>query len=227
MPTGTLAPVARQQFFDANGDPLALGKLYTYASGTATPSPIYTDALLQAAHPFPAVLDSGGWLTIYMPALAQKWILYDATNTLIWTVDPVSAVGLNASGVYEVIYLGGDSTSPITLAAYPSGATVDKTHAGTGLYVIDAATIASGTYVLQAMILSTGGGTVSVALVDLLAGLPDTPIATVTGTSATGASGQSSAITFAAGGSAHTYAIKTKITAGSGFAWGISIIKTG
>jgi hypothetical protein len=34
-----LAPVARQRFFDANGDPLVGGKLYSYQAGTTTHLP--------------------------------------------------------------------------------------------------------------------------------------------------------------------------------------------
>ena len=89
MATGTLAPVARQQFFDANGDPLANGFLYTFLSGTATPSPIYTTSALNVAHPNPARFDAGGFLTIYMAAVSQKWRVEDQFNVVQYTVDPV------------------------------------------------------------------------------------------------------------------------------------------
>ena len=40
----SLSPNAKQQFFDANGNPLAGGKVYTYAAGTTTPIVTYTDS---------------------------------------------------------------------------------------------------------------------------------------------------------------------------------------
>jgi hypothetical protein len=117
---GTLAPVARQQFFSANGVPLAAGLLNTYASGTATRSPIYTDSALLVPHPNPAVLDAGGFLTIYMAAVSQKWILTDSLGVLQWTVDPVQSIGLAGSGgdVFETYEFGGDSASPITATSF-------------------------------------------------------------------------------------------------------------
>jgi hypothetical protein len=38
-----LSPLLRQRFFDSNGNPLAGGKLYSYAAGTTTPQSTYTD----------------------------------------------------------------------------------------------------------------------------------------------------------------------------------------
>lgn len=227
MPTGTLAPVARQQFLDANGNPLAAGQLFTYLSGTSTPSPIYTDSALLIPHPNPAILDAGGFLTIYMGAVSQKWILQSATNVVQWTVDPVNSVGLSSAGgdVLEVFEFGGDSTSPVTATTYPAGATVAQTHAGTALLVIDPATIPAGSYVLAAMIQESGGALVSVALVDLLAGAPNTPIAVASGTSTTGARVVSGVITFPAGGVSHTFAIKTQTASGAAFVWGVQLVK--
>jgi len=39
-----LAPQPKAQFFDANGNPLVGGKVYTYAAGTSTPLSTFTDA---------------------------------------------------------------------------------------------------------------------------------------------------------------------------------------
>jgi len=39
----TLTPTPKQQFLDANGNPLSGGKVYTYAAGTTTPLVTYTD----------------------------------------------------------------------------------------------------------------------------------------------------------------------------------------
>lgn len=228
MAIGSLAPVARQQFFDLNGDPLAGGLLYTYQSGTSTPDPIYTDGNLLVPHPNPAVLDSGGYLTIYMAAVSQKWILKNSAGVTQWTVDPVQSVGLSGAGgdVFQSFGFGGDSTSPVTAAAYPSGALVSATHAGTALLVVDPSNIPAGSYVLRAMVLEAGGALVSVALVDLLGGAPDVPLAVASGTSTTGALVTSGPITFPAGGVDHTFAIKAQTAAGAAFVWGVSLAKT-
>lgn len=43
MPTTTLMPLPKQQFFSMGGAPLAGGKVYTYEAGTSTPKETYTD----------------------------------------------------------------------------------------------------------------------------------------------------------------------------------------
>jgi hypothetical protein len=77
------------------------------------------------------------------------------------------------------------------------------------------------------MILSTlGVAQVGVALVNLTDGAPDTPIAEMLGSSATGNVATSGAIVFAAPGAVKNYGIKAKVDTGSGFAWAIQLVKT-
>ena len=94
MSTGLLAPSPVQQFSNALGQPLAGAQLFTYLTGTSTPSPIYTDAACLHPWPNPAIANAAGELTIYMPAVIQKWMLYDALGNLQWTVDPVQSTDL-------------------------------------------------------------------------------------------------------------------------------------
>jgi hypothetical protein len=227
MATGTLAPVAHQQFLSLTGQPLAGGQLFTYLTGTSTPSPVYQDALLQVPQTNPLILDAGGFAdpAIYMPPLAQKWVLFDQFGNLQWSVDPVGSIGLNASGVYEVFNFGGDPTSPITATTYPAGATFAQCHAGTNFYSMNSASIALGTYVLSAMLASPSGAIVTVALVNLSGSSPNTPIATCASISPTGQVVQSAAIAFQAPGTVQVYGIKAQIVSGSGFAWGICLVK--
>jgi len=94
------------QFFDANGVPLAGGKLFTYKAGTTTPAVTYTDILGNTSNPNPIILDSAGrvsgqiWLT---NSEFYKFVLQTSTGTLIWTKDNVpgivAAPGLNSDGV--------------------------------------------------------------------------------------------------------------------------------
>lgn len=92
--TGTLAPSPGLQFFDNNGDPLAGGKIYHYLSGSAQSivSPIYSDSGLTTPYAQPAVMDSAGRIAIYMGAVSQEWVIKDANDVTILTVDPVSGV---------------------------------------------------------------------------------------------------------------------------------------
>lgn len=91
MSAVTLMPVARQQFFDDNGVPLAGGRLYTYVGGTSTPKATYTDATGQTEHTNPIVLDSSGRATVYFSTGAYKLIVMDADNVTLWSEDGVVA----------------------------------------------------------------------------------------------------------------------------------------
>jgi len=94
-----LYPQPKQQYFDANGDPLVGGKVYTYAAGsvgTGTPKATYTTAAASTENANPVVLDSRGEATIYFDGL-YKIILKDADDALIWTQDYVPTNSATAS----------------------------------------------------------------------------------------------------------------------------------
>lgn len=86
-----LMPVPRQQFFDANGVPLAGGKLYTYVAGTSTPLATYTDISGTIQNSNPVILDSGGFATIWLGNGAYKIIVKDLNNVQQWVVDNVTS----------------------------------------------------------------------------------------------------------------------------------------
>jgi len=83
----TLSPYAIQQFFDNNGEPLAGGFLYTYEAGTTTPKVTYTDSAEGTANANPIVLDANGRADIWLDTGAYKFVLEDADNNVIDTVD--------------------------------------------------------------------------------------------------------------------------------------------
>lgn len=78
------------QFFDNDGNPLAGGKIYTYAAGTTTPRATYTDAggLTPASNP--VLLDSEGRASIWMSGY-YKIVVKDSNNVQLWEVDSVTA----------------------------------------------------------------------------------------------------------------------------------------
>ncbi|MGE3681946.1 MAG: hypothetical protein AB7G93_09485 [Bdellovibrionales bacterium] len=84
-----LLPVVRQRFFDANGDPLAGGKVYTYLAGTSTPSATYTDQGGGTPNTNPVILDANGEANIWMGVHRLKVVLTDANDVVQWTVDDV------------------------------------------------------------------------------------------------------------------------------------------
>lgn len=117
MPAVSISPQPKLQFFDSAGDPLAGGKLYTYAAGTTTPLASYTDSTGNVANTNPVVLDARGEASVWLAGAQYKLALYTATNVLVWTVD-----GLN----------GPDQGTLATLAASGGSALVGFLQAGTG-----------------------------------------------------------------------------------------------
>ena len=222
---GTISPSPWFTGLDTDGSPLVGGLLETYVAGTSTPAPTYTDVDLLNPNSNPIVLDAAGRATIFLAAASYKFVLKRADGSTVRTQDNIAATNLGQAGsLGEIFFMGGDPNSPVTRTSYPTGATYDNMHAGSSLFNVDSANL-SGTYVLQAMLLGNGG-TITLALVDLDDGAPDTPLVTVASNSATGALVISGAITFAAGGAAKNYGVKAKVSAGSGYAWGARIVRT-
>lgn len=222
--TGTVMPVPRQQFFDNNGKTLAGGLLYTYLAGTTTPQATYSDVGLTTPNANPIVLDSAGRATVFLSATSYKFVLKTSAGVTIWSQDNIASVNLANSLVgLSLKPFFGSPDVPITATSFPSGASYTAFHAGTLIFNIDSANL-SGTYALEAMMLGTGG-TVSAELVNISDGNPDTAVVTISSVSSTGERVQSSAITFASPGSARNYAIKVKVSAGSGYVWAISLVR--
>ena len=110
-----LPPVFRQRYFDSNGNPLAGGKLYTYASGTSTPQATYTDAGGGAANANPVILDANGEAAVWLdPTLSYKFVLKDSSDVTQWTVDGV--VGLLAPDAVSTSALQDSSVTTAKIA---------------------------------------------------------------------------------------------------------------
>jgi hypothetical protein len=91
--TGVIATIQRIQFFNGLGQPLAGGKLYTYAAGTTTPASTYQDQALTIQNENPIPLDSTGSCIIWLdPAKSYKFALKSKTGVTQpgWPVDNVS-----------------------------------------------------------------------------------------------------------------------------------------
>jgi hypothetical protein len=123
MPTVGIAPVALQQFFDVDGNPLAGGKLFTYSSGTTTPLATYADSGGVTQNPNPLILDSGGFASpgLFLQALAYTFALTDSNNIPQWTQNGIiseQAVshGLNVPSS-QVFTSSGTFTIPTNVSA--------------------------------------------------------------------------------------------------------------
>lgn len=135
-----LSPNPKQQFFDANGDALVGGKIYTYEAGTSTPATTYVDAAGVTQNTNPIILDSRGMCNIWLlNNVNYKYVVKDADDVLIFTTDNIG-VTLSTASFAAPPVLG--STTPNTVYAtdlYASGA-VQFT--GTGAALLNTGTTA-------------------------------------------------------------------------------------
>lgn len=82
----------KARFVDDNGDPLASGKVYTYAAGTSTPLATYTDKDAGTPNANPVVLDARGEADIWLSNSSYKIVLKDSDDNLIYTVDDLKYI---------------------------------------------------------------------------------------------------------------------------------------
>lgn len=93
---GSLLPQPKQTFQDNTGNPLAGGKIYTYAAGTLTPKDTYQDAGLTVANTNPVIANSRGEVVMYGSG-QYRVILKDAQDNTIWDRDNIGGIDLSAA----------------------------------------------------------------------------------------------------------------------------------
>lgn len=170
MATGTVIPSPVFTGIDINGDPVAGGKLHTYAAGTTTNQATYSDVNLTSANANPVVLDSAGRATLYIPAGASfKYVLKSSTDVTLWTADNINAVP-TSTATLDVTVTAGEALSALE-AIYISQGDGGKT-AGRA-YLTDAdQTYSSSAAVLLGLVVSdiASGSTGSVRMGGALGG---------------------------------------------------------
>lgn len=160
-----LAPLVRQRYFDANGVPLAGGKLFSYDAGTTTPRATFTDQTGSTANPNPIILDANGEANVWIGSGFFKFVLKDVNDVVQWTVDKVSIpseAALASAFWRDVIYIS-FTDSPFTLTSAHNGKLISVATAG-GAVVINLPQMS--TIVLPYNIgvqLYSGSNTVSIA----------------------------------------------------------------
>ena len=107
------------QFFDNDGNPLANGKLYTYAAGTSTPKATYTTAAGDIANTNPVILDDAGRAKIFLLG-SYKFVLTDSNDAVIddGTTDNVSAftTTADAADAFFQSFSGNSTQTAFTLS---------------------------------------------------------------------------------------------------------------
>lgn len=126
LPAAVPLPVPRMQFFDQNGRPLAGGKVCTYAAGTTTPQPTYTDSGAGTANANPVILDYAGRASIYITGLSYKIVLLTAgtdqtcsTGVTQWSQDNVTDTA--AFYVQHLLAVSNSSALSFQLLGSPTG----------------------------------------------------------------------------------------------------------
>lgn len=104
--TYQLAPTTVAKFFDANGNPLALGLVYTYQAGTTTPQVSYQSST-GPANTNPIVLNSRGECALWLdPTLNYKINVTDLLGNQMqgWPVDNVPGGFVATSSLGPTLY---------------------------------------------------------------------------------------------------------------------------
>lgn len=113
---GTVMPIWRPQFLDANGAPLSSGTVETYESGSSTPLATYSNEGLTVSNGTTITLNAGGFPTvagvevgIFLLPRAYRFVLKNSAGTTQRTIDGVYAVQAASSVNLEVDGTAGEA----------------------------------------------------------------------------------------------------------------------
>lgn len=167
------------KFTDNNDEPLAGGKLYSYAGGTSTPLATYTEYSGTFENTNPVVLDANGEANIWISNDDYKFELKDANDTTLWVVDnfstlrdlSISSSKLENGAVTTLKIADGAITSikiddgAVVTAKLQNGAVTDVKTSFTppkitryGLLAPSEHTLTAGTKWIKVRLLGGGGG---------------------------------------------------------------------
>jgi hypothetical protein len=159
---GALLPDLAGYFPDANGAPLAGGKIICYESGTdfGTPKLLYADAGLTTPLPQTVVLNAGGAVTAFLAPGGYDFQVTDANDVLLYTVEGVEDIGLTwFSSLGQQLSTGSKSvTSGYTVLTTDNLVTVNSTAGASTINLPSAADYTAG----PLTIMNTAGNTVAI-----------------------------------------------------------------
>lgn len=120
--------------------PLVGGKLYSYEAGTSTPKATYTDESGGTANSNPVVLDANGEASVWLSGGSYKFILTDANDVVIRTIDDVSRLGTGPAGAAFLADSGVPSSAAgVDGDSYMNTTTFDLYKKASGAWVLEAA----------------------------------------------------------------------------------------
>lgn len=88
-----IAPVGWYRGIDADGNPLAGGKLYTYEAGTSTPKATFTNKSGAIPNANPVILDADGYADVWLDVGGYKFRLENSVGVLQREVDNIDSGG--------------------------------------------------------------------------------------------------------------------------------------
>lgn len=148
----TLIPAA-QQWFDNNGDPLALGKIYFYEAGTTTPKDTYTTQAGDTENANPVILNSAGRADIWGTG-SYKIAIYTSADVLVKTLDDVTLSAETVTVHESAVISGTLLTQDYDIGFFVYNCTIegagfecDSGDGNVSLYLSDNKTSASGTVI--------------------------------------------------------------------------------
>jgi hypothetical protein len=97
--SGSLIPNAKQQFLDANGNPLAGGFVYYYIPATTTFKNTYQNTALTILNSNPIILDSAGECIAYGNG-SYRQIVTDVNGNLIWDQPTIASLNDATTVIY-------------------------------------------------------------------------------------------------------------------------------
>lgn len=127
---GKLAPYMKLQFFDANGNPLAAGKLYAYANGTSNLQNTYQDAAQLTLNANPIILDAAGrppagiWLTTGQVYTFEARNSADVTQ---WSINDISGMNDQSPLTFDQWTASGITPTYVSASSFtvPNDVTAD------------------------------------------------------------------------------------------------------
>lgn len=139
--TGNILPLGQTQFFDDNGDPLGLGKVFFYIPFTFTLKDTWQDGNQDTLNTNPVELDAAGRANIWGTGMYRQ-IVTDANDVQIW--DKLITSGA-ASGTEYIIAAASDDLDDARVATSAFGVEWDfDTPAEASLKVTQAIMIVVG-----------------------------------------------------------------------------------
>jgi hypothetical protein len=101
-------------FLNNSGLACAGCSLYSYAAGTTTPLPTFTDSTGTGQNTNPIILGADGGANIWLSAGSYKLVLKDVGGSTLFSVDNVTTAGLSACATAGAIVFENSSTNGLT-----------------------------------------------------------------------------------------------------------------